>query len=616
MPDRAPPSGQTAPDVPPPGLSRGARALILGLILAAAGVMWLTNSLLTERFTQSTLARAELRLTLQTGTIAAEVERNAVVPLLLSRDTVLIEALEREEFATTSQRLMSYETEMAVSSILLLDMEGRTVAATDRTALGQVHRNRPHFVEALRADGTVFTVSEAESGGFEFAYSRRVARDRRALGVIVVRVDLARLEQAWRISGEQMMVTDADGRVLLGTEPRWRGRHVSEITAALSGGGNVLERALAIREGRNGAGNGVAEAFLTSGAMLRVEGRLPVQGWRLVYLTSSAPVRDRVNGVLALELMVMALLLAFTFYQLSRRARRQSLAFQRESIELRRLNARLQREIAQRERVERNLEVAEQSLAQSSKLAALGEMAAAISHELNQPLAAMRTYLAGARLLLHRHRPEEAMSSFQRIDDLIERMGAITRQLKSYARKSGRDLGPVDLRQAVSGAVSMMTPQLNQVRVRLTQTLPQEPVMVTGDSLRLEQVMVNLLRNALDATRGQEERMLDILLTHGAGGVVLAVRDNGPGIEELDRVFEPFYTTKQPGDGVGLGLAISSGIIKDMGGRLTGRNAEGGGAVFEVHLPALATPAGVQGRSGAAGADAPADTTGPVRAAE
>ncbi|MCC6008161.1 MAG: sensor histidine kinase [Rhodobacteraceae bacterium] len=574
--------GLSPPDIPAPGLSWAARALIVGLVVAAAGVMWLTNAALTERFTQTTLARAELRLTLYSGNIVAEVERNAVVPLLLSRDTVLIEALEREEFATTSQRLMSYETEMAVNSILLLDMDGRTVAATDRTALGASHRNKLHFVDALRAEGTVFTVSEAETGGFEFAYSRRIVRDRRALGVIVVRVDLARLEQMWRASGEQVMVADADGRIILGSEPRWRGRQLSDISGAMSDGG-VIERALATRGGRNGE----SEAFLTSAATLRVEGRLPVQGWRLVYLTSSAPVRDRVNGVLALELMVMALLLAFTFYQLSRRARSQSLAFQRESMELRRLNARLQREIAQRERVERNLEVAEQSLAQSSKLAALGEMAAAISHELNQPLAAMRTYLAGARLLLHRKRPEEAMSSFQRIDDLIERMSAITRQLKSYARKGVRDLGPVDMREAVASALSMMTPQLNHVRIQISQTLPQEPVMVQGDALRLEQVIVNLLRNALDATRGQNERMLDILLTGGETGVVLAVRDNGPGIEDLDQIFEPFYTTKQPGDGVGLGLAISSGIIKDLGGRLTGRNGEGGGAVFEVHLPAL-----------------------------
>ncbi len=123
--------------------------------------------------------------------------------------------------------------------------------------------------------------------------------------------------------------------------------------------------------------------------------------------------------------------------------------------------------------MEKNLEVAEQTLAQSSKLAALGEMSASVSHELNQPLAAMKTYLAGARLLLQRRRPEEALSSFQRIDDLIDRMGAITRQLKSYARKGGEAFEPIDARDCVSSALSMMEPQLKTRKVRITRIMPR-----------------------------------------------------------------------------------------------------------------------------------------------
>jgi two-component system C4-dicarboxylate transport sensor histidine kinase DctB len=258
--------------------------------------------------------------------------------------------------------------------------------------------------------------------------------------------------------------------------------------------------------------------------------------------------------------------------------------FQRESAELRALNARLQREIAERRRVQENLAVAEQTLAQSSKLAALGEMSAAVSHELNQPLAAMKTYLAGARLLLKRNRPEEAVGSFQRIDDLIERMGAITRQLKSYARQGGGEFQPVDMGNALSSALSMMEPQLRQRQVKIDRAIPSEPVLVMGDSIRIEQVMINLLRNALDATRDVPNAEISILLAKGETAI-LTVRDNGPGIEDLDSLFEPFYTTKQPGDGVGLGLAISSGIVNDLGGRLTARNAAAGGAVFEVQLP-------------------------------
>jgi two-component system C4-dicarboxylate transport sensor histidine kinase DctB len=253
---------------------------------------------------------------------------------------------------------------------------------------------------------------------------------------------------------------------------------------------------------------------------------------------------------------------------------------------LRLLNARLSREISERQRVEKTLEVAELTLAQSSKLAALGEMSAAVSHELNQPLAAMKTYLAGARLLLMRKRGEEALSSFQRIDDLIERMVAITRQLKSYARKGTEALEPVDLRQCLSAALTMMEPQLKVSVVKITRALPRQPVMVMADRLRLEQVIINLLRNALDATKDVVKPQIDLILVSGTQGVI-TVRDNGPGIKDFNSIFEPFYTTKKPGEGVGLGLAISSKIMADLGGRLTAQNAPWGGAEFEMQLPVI-----------------------------
>jgi two-component system C4-dicarboxylate transport sensor histidine kinase DctB len=158
--------------------------------------------------------------------------------------------------------------------------------------------------------------------------------------------------------------------------------------------------------------------------------------------------------------------------------------------------------------------------------------------------------------------------------------------LKSYARKGGEAFEPFDVRAAISSALAMMEPQLKTRKVTISRTLPAEPAMILGDRLRLEQVIINLLRNALDATKGVTAPAIDIILAAG-DTVRLTVRDNGPGIEDLDKLFEPFYTTKAAGDGVGLGLAISSGIVGDLGGRLTARNAPDGGAVFEIVLPAL-----------------------------
>ena len=154
----------------------------------------------------------------------------------------------------------------------------------------------------------------------------------------------------------------------------------------------------------------------------------------------------------------------------------------------------------------------------------------------------------------------------------------------SASIKGAEIFSPLDTSDAVASALAMMEPQLRTREVDITRTMPSEPAMILGDRMRLEQVIINLLRNALDATKGEAEPAVDILLTVGET-VRLSVRDNGPGIDDLDVLFEPFYTTKQPGDGVGLGLAISSGIVNELGGRLTAHNAPDGGAVFEVQLP-------------------------------
>lgn len=567
-----------------PRLPMIARIIVASTVLVAIAVVYLANILLTERFVETTRTRAELRQSLYAGAILSELQRNSVVPLLLARDQTLISALNARDFSTSSQRLISYVDEIGAASIRLLDMDGRTVAATDRTQLGTLHQETPFFTEAVDTTDTVFTLAPDATGAYEASFSRLV-RDRNSpLGVLQVQVDLAQFESRWRGTTAAVAVTDAGGTVILSTEPRWRGKPLEEALQAMSVP-SALERALAT----TGAfGSDAEEGYFTGSALMKMEARVPFRGWRLVSFTSYDSVRESVNGFLALIIMGFALLLALGFYILNRRSTLRSLLFQRESVSLRRLNERLSREVAERKRVQLELKETEQSLAQSSKLAALGEMSAAVSHELNQPLAAMKTYLAGARLLLQRRRPDEALSSFQRIDDLIDRMGAITRQLKSYARKGGEAFEEVDVRLALSAALTLMEPQLRQLKVRLTQALPEQPVLVMADRLRLEQVIINLVRNALDAMGGVDEPELDILVTSG-DEVVIAVRDTGHGIEKPEQLFEPFYTTKKPGEGVGLGLAISSGIVTDLGGRLTARNGETGGAVFEIRLPALDT---------------------------
>ena len=552
------------------------------MCLVAVAVVVTTHRLLTDRFTETTRNRAELRLVLYSGNLLAELRQNAIVPQLLARDPTLISALNSEDYAQSTQRLLSFVEEIGAASLTLLDMDGRAVATTERNRLGESHAQAPYFVDALRSSDTVFKVLQQETGAYNFTYSRRIEDGGDVLGVIAVEVDLRKYERAWAGISDAIMVTDSEGRIILATEPRWRGLTEAEALVR-EPASSAIERAIQATSDWTAL---PADAYLSGEAVMRVEGRVAFRGWRINSFTAYATVRDKVLGYIAIEIMAFAILLALAFYFLNRKAALRLAVFQRESAELRALNARLQREIAERRRVQENLAQAEQTLQQSSKLAVLGEMSAAVSHELNQPLAAMKTYLAGARMLMTRNRPDEALTSFQRIDDLIERMGAITRQLKSYARQSGDVFSPVDMADAVASALAMMEPQLRSRKITITRTLPSGPVMVMGDRVRVEQVIINLLRNAIDAIQNEPDGHIDILLAAGETAV-LTVRDNGHGIDNFEDLFEPFYTTKQPGEGVGLGLAISSGIVNDLGGRLLARNAPDGGAVFEVQLPIL-----------------------------
>ena len=569
-----------------------ARFALLSLLMIAVGVVAVTNVLLTDRFTETTRNRAELRLALYSGNILSELRQNAIVPQLLGRDPTLITALNSGDFTQSSQRLITFNEELSAASLILMDADGRIVAATDRARIGESARAAPYFVDTLRSRDNVFTIVPEDTGVFRFFYSRRIDSNGALAGMIVVEVDLQKFENAWAGISDAVLVTNSEGTIIMTTEPRWRGLSEEEALQREPPNSSILRALQATTDWSSVPG----DAYLAGEAVMRADGRIPFQGWRIASFTTYASVRDKVNGVLALEIMVFAILLAAAFYFLNRKTAVRMALFQRESAELRALNARLQREIAERLRVQENLAVAEQTIQQSSKLAVLGEMSAAVSHELNQPLAAMKTYLAGARLLLSRNRPDEALSSFQRIDDLIERMGAITKQLKSYARQDGRDFQPVNMGDAVNSALALMEPQLRQRKIDITRTLPEDDVWVMGDRIRIEQVVINLLRNAVDATQTADDPVIEVLLAAGETAI-LTVRDNGTGIVDIDNLFEPFYTTKQPGDGVGLGLAISSGIVNDLGGRLTARNAADGGAVFEMQLPVLSDderPAGTQ----------------------
>lgn len=558
------------------------RLAFMVLSLLAASLIVITNNLLTERFTETTKNHATLRLALYGGNLLSELKRNGIVPQFLANDPKLIADLGSGDFSQSSQRLITFNEEINATEIMMLDKAGRVVAATDRSQLGSLRNEATYFINAKRSPNTVFNVIATDSNSFKFFYSRQIESGGEVAGIIAVEVNLQKFEESWAGISDAALVKNSEGIIILSTEPLWIGL---DEKAALEREPASSTIARALRTAADWSFE-PADAYLQGQAVFREESLVSFQGWRIVNFTAYDSIRQKVNGYLAIEVTIFSILLAIAFYFLNRKAEGRVAFFKRESEVLLDLNRRLRREMAEREKAEKELAVAEQTIVQSSKLAVLGEMSAAVSHELNQPLAAMKTYLAGARLLLSRNRPDEAVASFRRIDDLIEIMGSITKQLKSYARYGVEDFNPVDMCAAANSALEMMEPQLRRQKTVIARSLPSRQVMVMGDMVRIEQVIVNLLRNAMDATLNVSEPRISVDLAEGET-ILLTVRDNGNGIDNIESLFEPFYTTKKPGDGVGLGLAISSGIVNDMGGRLTARNLPEGGALFEIQLPSM-----------------------------
>ncbi|HEU0221677.1 MAG TPA: ATP-binding protein [Paracoccaceae bacterium] len=563
------------------------RALAVGGVMLAALLLWASHNYLTDLYSEDLRNRANVRAAIYNGSLLNVLERHQLIPRVLSQDRSLIDALLSRQYALTSARLIDVSSDVKAKAIILMDRDGRIVAASDRRLLGTARADRAYFREAARDDETVFTVTGVAERDLGFYFSHSVRSGGQALGVVAVQVNLGEVEESWARDSGRVFVTDADDVVIISSHPGWRYRLLSPLLEEA--------RMAALRSRRLGGLELLPVDWTGSGRAMRIDGSsflrrdMPVgfRGWTLNYLAPLDDVRARVNAVIALEITVLALLAALIFWINSKRAWQRILHLKRESEELRELNRRLSDEILERRRVEQTLARTEQSLHQATKLAALGQMSAAVSHELSQPLAAMRTYIAGARLLIERGRLAEAHVSVQRIDDLIGRMAMLTRQLKSFARKGDGMVRTIDLRDAVKGALSVMGPQLAQGTVELVTDLPKRPVPMRGDQLRIEQVLVNLLRNAYDAVRGRPYPKIIVTLVPGPAPAI-RVADNGPGLpENREALFEPFYTTKRPGEGLGLGLAISAGIAQDLAGRLTAWNNESGGACFELALPAM-----------------------------
>ena len=558
-----------------------ARVFLLSLSVLFIVLLVTTNSFFTSKYLNDIKQEGEIRLTQNERNIVNELQKNSVVPQFLVRDQSIRKALLSNEFSSLPKIFFEFIDEISIASITLFDKTGQIVALAGKESLNTNSSNNIIFNTAISTNDTVMNIIEKDAKEFGFFYSRKIENDLKVLGVLSIEVDLKKFENSWKSAGETIFISNGEGKIVLATEPRWKGLS-TDIVWQNQTSKNILKRGYSVAKGLVDFKE--SNLYLNDSSVVRFSKKIPILKWDMSSFENYSSVRERVNTILALEILIFLLLLVLSLYSLNRRKILRLNLFEEETIKLRELNKKLETEMEQRRRVEKNLLAVEQTLEQHSKLAALGEMSAAISHELNQPLAAMKTYLAGASLLLKRNRPQETVAALMRIDSLIHRMGEITKQLKSFARKNTESFVPLNFNDAILAAMSIMEPQLTQSRIKIETNIPSEPVLIIGDQQRLEQVIINLIRNAIDALDDTELPSITISL-YKNNSVRFSIRDNGKGINNLEKLFEPFQTSKDPGKGLGLGLAISSNIISELGGSLSGENLTPTGAEFTIKLP-------------------------------
>ena len=558
-----------------------ARVFLFSLSVLFVVLLVATNSFFTSKYLNDIKQEGEIRLTQNERNIVSELQKNSVIPQFLVRDQSIWNALLSNNFSSLPQMFFEFIDEISIESITLMDRTGQIVAVAGKENLNVNSSNKIIFNTAISTNDTVMNIIEKNENEFGFFYSRKIENDQRVLGVLSIEVDLKKFENSWKSAGERIFISNGEGKIVLATEPTWKGLS-DDLAWKNQNSKNIIKRGYSVAKGW--VDSNESDQYFNDSSFVRFNKNIPILNWKISSFENYSGVRERVNTILALEILIFLLLLVLSLYSLNRKKILRLNLFEEETIKLRELNKKLETEMEQRKRVEKNLLAVEQTLEQHSKLAALGEMSAAISHELNQPLAAMKTYLAGASLLLKRNRPQETVAALMRIDGLIHRMGEITKQLKSFARKNTESFVPLNFNDAILEAMSIMEPQLKQSGIKIDTNIPSEPVLIVGDQQRLEQVIINLIRNAIDALDDTELPSITISL-YKNNSVRFSIRDNGKGINNLEKLFEPFQTSKDPGKGLGLGLAISSNIISELGGSLSGENLTPTGAEFTIKLP-------------------------------
>ena len=554
--------------------------------------------------------QASTASTLHAAVLRSELERHRSLPMVLAQNPDLAAVLTRPDASGAARLSRKFEIlarDVRAAAIYALDAEGRTLAASNwrlpTSFVGSSYRFRPYYYEAMRDGQATFFALGTVSGRPGLYLSRRVDGPAgQPLGVIVAKVEFDALEADWRASGEPTYVTDADGVVVITTVPAWRFRTTQHLSADLrrrlaetQTAGSTVPGPLPF----NTAGTDLVRisSDIPEGLYAAASDPIPDIGWQVNLLSPSG---DDISRAVAsarwLGAMTVALLAALTGILLRRRQRARAMASEAEqarielerqidlrTTELRSANDQLNHEIDERRRLETVRQDLQDELIQANKLATLGQIAAGVAHEINQPVAAIRTHADSASVQLRREDTEGALRSLANIDRLTERVGVITDELRAFSRKTRSGTVAVGVDSAIDGALLLVAGRLREKGIRLERHPAPAGLAVKAERNRLEQVVLNLLQNAIEALDGVPAPVIELGVRVKGRQAIIQVSDNGPGVTPAvrARLFTPFTTDKP--DGLGLGLVISRDIVAGFGGELV-LDPTSSGARFSIRL--------------------------------
>jgi two-component system C4-dicarboxylate transport sensor histidine kinase DctB len=465
--------------------------------------------------------------------------------------------------------------------IFIVDPTGRIISRSNKVAtLGDDLRNQPYFRAALNGRLGFFAALNPDNG----ARTIFIARASPASGVVIVAVDVAALEFEWHVDEEALAFFDANDVAFISNRSSLALRRLGSPSAPLKD-----KRRYSDKQIREFIGHHQTQQFghelwqftnsseLPSEALVQSKYLPRLDMTARVYLpTLATKTAAKIQAALAIAILFGLGVILWAVW-LRRKNLTEQLAIEEAANAS--LEARVEERTAQ-------LKQAQYQLVQAGKLTALGEMSAGISHELNQPLAAMQNYAENGAKMLDRDRITDARNNFSLITEQIHRATRIIGSLRAFARREKETIEPVNLRDVIADSLNLAQARIADAAVKVHQPSGSAPLMVMGGHVRLQQVVINLLTNALDAMSRDSGDFIEISLTHTSKTITMIIRDTGDGLQDSARVFEPFYSTKDIGSskGMGLGLSISYGIVGSFGGDMTCRNHAGGGAEFSVTL--------------------------------